>query len=821
MKKLEDYLPRFEACRRAEPPFCRAKCPFHFDASGFVDKICKGADRAAYMAYRDAVCFPRIVSEICPAPCKDACPLDRAIDLPMLERTVTLQAADIPPNAYNIPSREGRVAIVGAGLAGLACALRLATRKYSVEVFEKSDHLGGPEIDGLGPDMREACLRDIEIQFSKENCEFHLNIEAPSTGEFAALGFDRVYDADGEGYEGVYALARGMSMAIVIDGWFKTGRFDEPKDESGTFALLHPLTTKVAQRRGAGGERCELPIPARCATHTKQRDRGRASQTPDSYAPYDAKDEAARCIRCRCNACDIFCDLIEYTRKTPARIREEVFATTLPGASEVKHLPAKRLMHLCTQCGACLETCPEDIDIGGLILAGRQQMHRYGKAPWAFHDFFLRDMEHADGDTARVALALWRDMPGAVPPDSGSQGEDAEYVSTSVHDAGTRYAFFPGCQIGAGAPDLVLNTYGSLRGLDPEIGMLLMCCGAPAEWAGDTERHAEALNLIRAEWGAIGSPTLLTACPACARELREYMPDVVTVSVYEWLAERMPGGVAADSHKRTPWAVFDPCPSRPGDGARAAVRTLARRAGLDIEYLPIQSEVARCCGYGGHPAVADPSFASIVARKRADESGLPYITWCFNCRDAFIKEGKEAKHILELLFGGDEMDSPLPTVSERRRNREYLKMAIRGKYGNDMNESDRRPMIKDGARVPAEDCDALESHTGGICAAYDFTLDIPDALLRKMDAERILEDDVYAVIDFTRRTGRRILDPETGVHSGYRKIGHMTYWVSYREPGGADGESALAVTDVYAHRMSIDMEQIWNGHKTREDFLHE
>jgi hypothetical protein len=149
-------------------------------------------------------------------------------------------------------------------------------------------------------------------------------------------------------------------------------------------------------------------------------------------------------------------------------------------------------------------------------------------------------MEHADGDASRAALAPGRDAPDAVSHGGGRRSEGAGHISASVHEGiGTGYAFFPGCQIGAGAPDLVLDTYSAVRELDPEVGMLLMCCGAPAEWAGDTERHAEALALIRGDWEAIGSPTLLTACPTCARELREYMPDAATVSVYEWLAERM------------------------------------------------------------------------------------------------------------------------------------------------------------------------------------------------------------------------------------------------------------------------------------------
>jgi hypothetical protein len=68
-----------------------------------------------------------------------------------------------------------------------------------------------------------------------------------------------------------------------------------------------------------------------------------------------------------------------------------------------------------------------------------------------------------------------------------------------------------------------------------------------------------------------------------------------------------------------------------------------------------------------------------------------------------------------------------------------------------------------------------------------------------------------------RRTGRSAQNPQAGTHSGYRKIGHMTYWAEYRERSAGE----LELVNVYAHRMSIDMERIWNGHRTRDEFLSE
>jgi Fe-S oxidoreductase len=498
--------------------------------------------------------------------------------------------------------------------------------------------------------------------------------------------------------------------------------------------------------------------------------------------------EAARCIRCFCNGCSLFCDLIKYTGKQPPRIRDEIVATTLPGTSEVKHTPAKRMMNLCTQCGVCAEVCPEEINIGELILAGRQQMHRYGKAPWAFHDFFLRDMQHADGQDAAFSF---------MPAPRGGAVQDVSYV------------FFPGCQLGASDPSLVLRAYSALKDVDQDAGILLRCCGAPAEWSGVSEEHSRALDDLRLEWERLGRPVLLAACTTCIKQFEVYLPDIRVESVYEVLAAG--GGALFFSEEISGaglgrWAVFDPCSARNMRGVQLSVRKLAERAGLEPVELPLQSEIARCCGYGGQSAVADPAFAAGIARERAFESDLPYITYCINCRDYFARTGKRVRHILDLLPGAEPgaagaAPGELPTVTERRRNREYLKRKLREAY----------------ACEPENDSDANYSPKKNN-EKYDFSLLVPGGLRRKMDEARILEDEAYEVVDFIRRTGRQVYDPEKRTHSGYRKIGHMTYWVEYAD-GGAAG--SLALVNVYAHRMAIDVEQIWNGHKTREEFLDE
>lgn len=121
------------------------------------------------------------------------------------------------------------------------------------------------------------------------------------------------------------------------------------------------------------------------------------------------------------------CDLCDFSGKWPLRIKDEVIATTLEGKTELKATPARRLMSLCNQCGLCSEVCPEEIDMDRLFMVGRQKMFRQGKMPWAFHDFFIRDMKQANEEASLVRK-----------PVNKSTGKEYEKC---------RYAFFPAASL--------------------------------------------------------------------------------------------------------------------------------------------------------------------------------------------------------------------------------------------------------------------------------------------------------------------------------------------------------------------------------------
>lgn len=782
---MEEYLKNFKNCRQNEIPFCAAECPFHLDILDFIEKMKRGGWKGAFKTYRNAVGFPRIVSELCHEPCKGVCPrkdTDSAIDLLMLEKACVSFVADHSPTDYNLPQKKKKVAIIGAGISGLVCALRLCTKKYEVEIFEASDRIGGHLWELL---PQEVFLTDIEEQFQHKTYELHLNRQVQSAQELADGGFDAVYVATGEGgnhfgllsavddneNEGrfcamighagwfagggligenpISALANGLNMGTVIDGFLKTGNLLNPENRQETCMHLDPAKLKV-----------EEPVLPESGQHFNEE---------------EAKREAARCLECQCDFCRTTCDLTDFYNKWPLRIRDEILATTLPGTSEVKPQPAKRLLSTCNQCGLCKETCPEDIDLGGLILEGRKSMHRQKKAPWVFHDFWLRDMDFANGELAALTAA---------------PGEETEGKTVKCE-----YAFFPGCQLGASDPDLVEKTYGYLVEKQPDTGLMLRCCGAPAEWSGDEEKFDKELETIHEGWKQLGEPTMILACPTCEKKFKTYLADIPVVSLYEIMDQ---WGVEAPASKSEGaqeiqaagkvYSVFDACAARHEGEMKAAVRRLAEDAGCALEPMPLHDAVPQCCSFGGQPGIANPEYVDFVVKKRISESQNPYITYCVNCRDVFLDAGKEAVHILDLLLGRGKGPGKLATVSQRRENRIQLKGRLLKNYWNVAEEEKKVEKRK---------------------------VKISEALEEKLNKARILTEDIIAVLDFCERTGRRVFHADTGTFSGYHVVGYMTYWVEYRilEAEGSEAGPSYELVNAYAHRIKIELEAVWNGKK--------
>jgi heterodisulfide reductase subunit A len=145
--------------KRKLPPCCAA-CPAHVNVQGYVSLIQRGRFKEAVELIRRDMAFPAICGRICFSPCEDACArvnLDQAVAIRALKRIV----ADVERERGRVKSnpipktRKEKVAIIGAGPAGLTAAYELAKLGYPVTVFERMAEPGG---------MMRYCIPDFRLK---------------------------------------------------------------------------------------------------------------------------------------------------------------------------------------------------------------------------------------------------------------------------------------------------------------------------------------------------------------------------------------------------------------------------------------------------------------------------------------------------------------------------------------------------------------------------------------------------------------------------------------------------------------------------------
>lgn len=131
-----------------ERPICEETCPVHLDVRGYVGFIADGKYKEALNLIREKLPFPATIGRICPHPCEEKCNRagkDSALCIRDLKRFVADSEikAGYDEVLKKIKLNGKKVAIIGAGPAGLACAHDLAVLGYEVVIFEELPVAGG------------------------------------------------------------------------------------------------------------------------------------------------------------------------------------------------------------------------------------------------------------------------------------------------------------------------------------------------------------------------------------------------------------------------------------------------------------------------------------------------------------------------------------------------------------------------------------------------------------------------------------------------------------------------------------------------------
>jgi glutamate synthase (NADPH/NADH) small chain len=170
-------------CMNCGIPYCHNGCPVNNIIPDWNHLVYEDQWRSALDVLHSTNNFPEFTGRICPAPCEASCTLN-IDDSPVTIKTIECQIVDRgweegwilpqPPKA-----RTGkRVAVVGSGPAGLACAQQLARAGHAVTVFEKNDRVGGLMRYGI-PDfkMEKHLINRRAQQMEAEGVTFRTSVE--------------------------------------------------------------------------------------------------------------------------------------------------------------------------------------------------------------------------------------------------------------------------------------------------------------------------------------------------------------------------------------------------------------------------------------------------------------------------------------------------------------------------------------------------------------------------------------------------------------------------------------------------------------------
>ncbi len=187
-------------CMDCGIPFCHNGCPVNNIIPEWNELVRRDRWREALEVLHSTNNFPEFTGRICPAPCEASCTLnidDNPVTIKSIECAIVdrgWQEGWIQPL---VPVRKTgkRVAVVGSGPAGLACAQQLARAGHAVTLFEKADRVGGLLRYGIPDFKMEKHLIDRRMrQMEAEGVEFRTGVEVGSTLSVKSLleGYDAV-----------------------------------------------------------------------------------------------------------------------------------------------------------------------------------------------------------------------------------------------------------------------------------------------------------------------------------------------------------------------------------------------------------------------------------------------------------------------------------------------------------------------------------------------------------------------------------------------------------------------------------------------------
>ncbi|MCH7556177.1 MAG: (2Fe-2S)-binding protein [Planctomycetes bacterium] len=393
---------------------CQVICPARMNIPLMIRQIAAGKFREAIATVKKDIALPAVLGRICPKPCEKGCRravFDEAVSICLLKRYVAdldLQSSN-PYSPSCKPTQDKRVAVVGAGPAGLAAAYYLQQAGFCCTVFDEQEQPGGMLRYGVSQqdlprdvlDKEIALIEKLDVKFqSKTRIGDTLlmdDLRRDFDAVFVATGQLKPDDAESMGIEaspngitvngktyqtnltGVFAGGdavhkRRLTVRAVADGKEAAVSISQYLSGCSVTGTVKEFNTHIGKLRDG-----EIDIFLTCADKAERTSPAKLGldQNPPlagsgkdgGFTDRQARKEATRCLHCDCRKTDT-CKLRQYAQDyeaKPTRYKSQrrLFVQKAQHPNVI-YEPGK-----CIDCGLCIQTAAAAGEELGLTFVGR------------------------------------------------------------------------------------------------------------------------------------------------------------------------------------------------------------------------------------------------------------------------------------------------------------------------------------------------------------------------------------------------------------------------------------------------------------------
>ena len=352
------------------------------------------------------------------------------------------------------------------------------------------------------------------------------------------------------------------------------------------------------------------------------------------YTKEEAEREAARCRQCECKLCMKECIMLNDYTECPKSLFKKYLEE---GYENLDHMIA----YSCNECSQCTLKCPKEFNMKGIFTALKE--------------------DYAEKNNGLVPLEILKESDRTQEKECGDEyctRVDGSLQKKEVPEKQkTKYVFVPGCTVSAYSPKGVENIVKHLKEClgHENVGALLQCCGKVTRFIGETEkfeeRNKKAIDIL----DDMGAEVIITVCPSCYKVFKETAKNQKVIAYWDLMKNLIGIPETARGIGKGSDVVFnihDSCVTRDETSHHESVRWVLDELGYNWTEIERNGKNTRCCGVGGMVCSSNPELYERVYTRRANDfEQHNIVTYCGSCRGTMQAAGKDAVHILDLLFG--------------------------------------------------------------------------------------------------------------------------------------------------------------------------